>query len=69
MLFKQGASADLSQSIAQIYRMTGIEFGFSDQTLEKVVRFVEGLVAELQDWSYKIGSDRKLKLEAHYTSR
>lgn len=47
-LFKQGAGADLSQSIAQIYRSTGIEFDFSDEILEKIAKFVEGLIAELQ---------------------
>ncbi|MEK4259409.1 MULTISPECIES: hypothetical protein [unclassified Paenibacillus] len=43
--FKQDAGADLSQSIAEIYRNTDIEIDFSDQILEKIAKFVERLIA------------------------
>ncbi|WP_199615126.1 M3 family oligoendopeptidase [Paenibacillus alkalitolerans] len=47
-LFKQGAGSDFNQSIAQIYRDTGVEFDFSEQTVEKTAKFVESVIAELQ---------------------
>lgn len=46
-LFKQGASSDMSQSIAEIYRETGIEFGFSDQITCKIAKLIERLIEEL----------------------
>jgi oligoendopeptidase F len=47
-LFKQGAGTDSNQSIAQIYRDTGVEFDFSEQTIEKTTKFVERLIMEME---------------------
>lgn len=47
-LFKQGAGTDFNQSIAQIYRDTGVEFDFSEQIIEKTAKFVESVITELQ---------------------
>lgn len=47
-LFKQGAGSDPNQSIAQIYQATGIDFDFSEATIEKTARFVENLITEVQ---------------------
>jgi oligoendopeptidase F len=47
-LFKQGAGTDFNQSIAQIYRDTGVEFDFSEQIVERTAKFVESMIKELQ---------------------
>jgi oligoendopeptidase F len=46
-LYKKGASTDLSESIAQVYHDTEVEFDFSSQTLETIATFVERLIEEL----------------------
>lgn len=47
-LYKQGAGADPNQTIADIYRDTGIEFDFTERCLAKTSKFVMGLINELQ---------------------
>lgn len=47
-LFKQGAGTNFNQSIAQIYRDTGVEFDFSEKVIEKMAKFVENVISELQ---------------------
>jgi oligoendopeptidase F len=47
-LFKQGAGTDFNQTIAQIYRDTGVEFDFSEQNIERTAKFVESMIKELR---------------------
>ncbi|KPV43067.1 M3 family oligoendopeptidase [Alicyclobacillus ferrooxydans] len=47
-LYKQGASANINLSIAEIYQATGITFDFSAPALQKAAEFVEQLINELQ---------------------
>lgn len=47
-LYKQGAGTDYNQSIADVYRDTGVEFDFSAHNLAKIAFFVEGLIRELK---------------------
>jgi M3 family oligoendopeptidase len=47
-LYKQGAGSDPNQSIADIYRHTGIEFDFSEQYVAKTSKFVMSVIDELQ---------------------
>ena len=46
-LFKQGAATNLQQSIAEIYRATGVAFDFSDQLVVQSAEFLERLIADL----------------------
>jgi oligoendopeptidase F len=40
-LYKQGAGTDLNQSIAVIYRDTGVEFDFSEPVVKKTAKFIQ----------------------------
>lgn len=46
-LYKQGASSDLNQSIAEIYRDTGVNFDCTAPVVRKTAEFVEQLIGEL----------------------
>nr|WP_211246757.1 M3 family oligoendopeptidase [Cohnella pontilimi] len=47
-LYKQGAGSDPNQSIAGIYRDTGVEFDFSEPCVEKTSKFVSSVIDELK---------------------
>lgn len=47
-LYKQGASANMNQSIAEIYRSTGVEFDFSESVIKRTGTFLEGVIEELK---------------------
>ncbi len=47
--YKQGARANLNQSIADVYRETGVAFDFSELAVKRVGQFLENVIAELED--------------------
>jgi oligoendopeptidase F len=47
-LYKQGAGTDLNQSIADIYRDTGVEFDFSEPVIKRTAEFLEKAIEELK---------------------
>ncbi|MBM7644471.1 M3 family oligoendopeptidase [Scopulibacillus daqui] len=47
-LYKRSAGANLNQSIAEIYRQTGVEFDFSEPVMKRTAEFLEGLFEELK---------------------
>lgn len=46
-LYKQGAGANVNQSIAGIYQDTGVEFDFSERVVQRTAELVECMIAEL----------------------
>lgn len=46
-LYKQGAGANIEQSVAEIYRDTGVQFDFSAAVVQRTAKFVERLIADL----------------------
>lgn len=45
--YKQGAGTNMNQSIAAVYRETGVAYDFSDRTIQRMGEFLEGLMMEL----------------------
>lgn len=46
--FKKGASADYNQSIAAIYKETGVDFDFSEPTVKRMGEFLEKVIQDIQ---------------------
>ncbi|HWL23574.1 MAG TPA: M3 family oligoendopeptidase [Ureibacillus sp.] len=46
-LYKKGASADYNQSIAAIYKETGVEFDFTEQTVKRMGEFLEKVIQNI----------------------
>ena len=45
--YKKGASADYNQSIAEVYKETGVEFDFSAPTVKRMGELLEKLISEI----------------------
>lgn len=45
--FKKGASADYTQSIAAIYKETGVHFDFSEPTVKRMGEFLERVIQDI----------------------
>lgn len=45
--YKKGASADYSQSIAAIYKETGVDFDFSESTVKRMGEFLEKVIQDI----------------------
>ena len=45
--FKKGASADYNQSIAAIYKETGVSFDFSEPTVKRMGEFLEKVIQDI----------------------
>ncbi|QDX94095.1 oligoendopeptidase F [Brevibacillus laterosporus] len=46
-LFKEGASMDWTLPIAEIYRNTGVNFDFSEQTIKNISEFIINIIEDL----------------------
>ncbi len=46
--FKKGAAADYSQSIAAIYKETGVDFDFSETAVKRMGEFLEKVIQDVQ---------------------
>ncbi|MBM7667019.1 M3 family oligoendopeptidase [Solibacillus kalamii] len=45
--YKKGASADYNQSIAAIYKETGVDFDFSESTVKRMGEFLEKVILDI----------------------
>ena len=45
--FKKGASADYNQSIAAIYKETGVSFDFSEPAVKQMGEFLEKVIQDI----------------------
>lgn len=45
--YKKGASADYNQSIAEIYKETGVDFDFSESTVKRMGEFLEKVIQDI----------------------